>query len=958
MLKKSRVACAALITVVFAALAFAGVPQTINYQGYLKDGTGTPVNTAVNVTFRLYSSGSGVNPLWSGAPQSVTPSNGIYSTQIGPTSLPFDRRYYLGVTVDTDPELRPMQQLDSVPYALNAAASETSTAIAGQTLTQLDSRYTDPTRPIPTPQQIATLRWDQVRSGASTIPVGANPHALVFDGSSIWVANYSSNSVQKINPATGTAGSPISVGGTPYALAFDGSSVWVANMASNNIMKINTTTGTVVATIAVGNTPHALAFDGSSIWVANYYSNDIMKINPTNGAILGTYPVASNPYALAFDGSSIWVSNLNSNSVWKINPTTGLPGTQITVGTHPTALASDGSSIWVANYADNSIQKINPISGTAGSPITVGNGPASLVFDGSSIWVSNWGSDSVMKVNPTTGAVGTPIPAGPTPAGLAFDGSSIWVANYSGNSVTKLSAAGDPVGVQTVGTEQIVDGTVTTTKIADGSITTPKLADGTVIDSKISGTISSGKLDLSTRVARSGDTMTGALNLPANGLQLAGNQIVTTGGSLGYGSAPKPGVLFDIGGELTVPAPTSYGAHLLQVDGTAKASNLGQAYLRGIYVAPTFDVTNGYANYLTGIETYMGYKTGGNVAHSVVGYHLNGQPASGLECSVGFGISVPNQQTSLCNGTYGFYQGSTAQYNYFSSKVGIGTPFPAEALTVQGNAKISGDLNVGGLLVPTNSNLGYGAAAKPEAYFDISGTYTAPTYSAYLLQVDGTAKVNGNYGQGYLMGINVAPVFDVSAGYANYLIGINNYMGYKVGGNVAHSVVGYHMNQQPAGGLECSVGFGLTVPNQQTSLCNGKYGFYQGGVDTQYNYFAAKVGIGTPFPAQALDILGNAQVSGNITAGGTGAMPVYNSTGAALNAPHMVTGSISVTVSSTVTLSGPAAYTSASSYACTATTQSTSPAGYPALGIQYINGSSFTLHLGTSGTVSYICVGT
>ena len=508
----------------------------------------------------------------------------------------------------------------------------------------------------------------------------------------------------------------------------------------------------------------------------------------------------------------------------------------------------------------------------------------------------------------------------------------------------------DSVSVSSIGT----------TAIADGSITTPKIANGAVTDALISGPISAGKLELSTLVAKSGDTMTGALFLPANGLQLAGNQIVTSGGSFGYGAAPKAGVLFNIGGELTVPAPTSYGAHLLQVDGTAKASNSGQAYLRGIYVAPTFDVTNGYANYLTGIETYMGYKTGGNVAHSVVGYHLSGQPASGLECSVGFGLSVPNQQTSLCNGKYGFYQGGVdTQYNYFAAKVGIGTPFPAEALTVQGNAQVSGNLNVGGLLVPTNGNLGYGAAAKPEAYFDISGTYTAPTYGAYLLQVDGTAKVNGNYGQGYLMGINVAPTFDVSAGYANYLIGINNYMGNKVGGNVAHSVVGYNMGQQPTSGLECSVGFGLSVPNQQTSLCNGKYGFYQGGVDTQYNYFAAKVGIGTPFPTQALEVSGNAQVSGdiasagNISATGTGAMPVYNSSGTAQNAPHMVTGTAAINGSGTVNLTGSAAFSNTESFTCTVSMQNTAAF----VGVQKLSGSSIVLYGSVPGNVSYICVG-
>lgn len=107
-----------------AVLAFAGTPRTIGYQGYLKNGAGTPVhNTPVNVTFKLYSSTSGVGALWTGSPKSVTPQNGIFNTTVGPVDLPFDRSYWLGMTVENE-ELRQLQQLDSVPYALRAAMAD------------------------------------------------------------------------------------------------------------------------------------------------------------------------------------------------------------------------------------------------------------------------------------------------------------------------------------------------------------------------------------------------------------------------------------------------------------------------------------------------------------------------------------------------------------------------------------------------------------------------------------------------------------------------------------------------------------------------------------------------------------------------------------------------------------------------------------------------------------------
>jgi len=97
-------------------LAFATVPQTINYQGYLKDSTGAPVTSATSVRFSLYSSNPARNnPVWRES-KSVTPANGIYSTQLGsttPFNTPFDVPYYLGVKVETDLEML-LQPLGSV----------------------------------------------------------------------------------------------------------------------------------------------------------------------------------------------------------------------------------------------------------------------------------------------------------------------------------------------------------------------------------------------------------------------------------------------------------------------------------------------------------------------------------------------------------------------------------------------------------------------------------------------------------------------------------------------------------------------------------------------------------------------------------------------------------------------------------------------------------------------------
>lgn len=119
-----------ITTLAVAIAAIAAVPQTINYQGYLKNTDGTPVSVATNMTFRLYSSAGSPtsSALWTEADR-ITPVNGVYSLELGsltPFGAPaFDRPYFLGITVGRDlTEIAPRQPLTSVPYAFRTATSD------------------------------------------------------------------------------------------------------------------------------------------------------------------------------------------------------------------------------------------------------------------------------------------------------------------------------------------------------------------------------------------------------------------------------------------------------------------------------------------------------------------------------------------------------------------------------------------------------------------------------------------------------------------------------------------------------------------------------------------------------------------------------------------------------------------------------------------------------------------
>lgn len=100
----------------------AAIPDTINYQGYLTDSGGNPVNTPRNMIFKIYNQSGTL--LWTETHNNVPVNNGIYNVILGAVtslgSLAFDVPYFLGVTVGTDDEMTARQALSSVAYALTA----------------------------------------------------------------------------------------------------------------------------------------------------------------------------------------------------------------------------------------------------------------------------------------------------------------------------------------------------------------------------------------------------------------------------------------------------------------------------------------------------------------------------------------------------------------------------------------------------------------------------------------------------------------------------------------------------------------------------------------------------------------------------------------------------------------------------------------------------------------------
>ena len=111
-----------------------GIGTFLTYQGQLADKDGAPVETSVQMVFRLYDAGGSV--IYTSATRTVTPTKGLFTVYIGAPPDPGMTTWVLsnvaevGVTVNDDPEMSPRQPINTV-----VGASVAGVGVAGNSQT-------------------------------------------------------------------------------------------------------------------------------------------------------------------------------------------------------------------------------------------------------------------------------------------------------------------------------------------------------------------------------------------------------------------------------------------------------------------------------------------------------------------------------------------------------------------------------------------------------------------------------------------------------------------------------------------------------------------------------------------------------------------------------------------------------------------------------------------------------
>ncbi len=343
---------------VLSSKALAAVPQTLSYQGLLKDAGGTVIpDGTYDVTFRIYNVPAGGAALWTET-QSVQVRDGVFSAVLGivnPLTLPFDAFYWISIRVAPDPEL-PRVVLTSAPYALRAAVAD-SVVGGGGGGGDITAVYAD--------QGLlggATTGDAHVRVGGGA-GISVTADAVAVDGAAVAGAGLTAEgpSAVAVNPGTGLAVAADQVQLTvPYASgsAYDGRFV--------NEAQGNSVTADMIVPDVVGSVD-GVANDAGNI---DLVAGENVTITPDN---------VGDTITIAATGSGVAVAAYTSGSC--VNPTANVqflsPAVTVTISAVQRIFVSANRAFGttVVGGANNLDLYIGyRVAGSGAVPTTVGGG--------------------------------------------------------------------------------------------------------------------------------------------------------------------------------------------------------------------------------------------------------------------------------------------------------------------------------------------------------------------------------------------------------------------------------------------------------------------------------------------------------------------------------------------------------------------------------------------------------
>lgn len=291
----------------------------------------------------------------------------------------------------------------------------------------------------PGPDTIA--RINQAGEGFDTeVAAGARafPEDMIFDGSSLWIANVGNRTLVRLDPEGSSDPEVFGTPSPPTGLAFADGQVWVTygfisdpRRAVDVLDPADALLGP--ADIAVPNGSYPIASGEGALWIADVLGSTIVRHDLASGSNSSIgLPAGSGPISLDVGAGSVWVAAGRQPRIFRIDIAEPTRQKRFSTGGDiPTALSVDpDGTVWIAVREADSVLALAS-SGASLVDVVIGedcDGPSEIVATDDAIWVSCSVSSNVVRLNPADGSVVRSLAVGGDPGPMAIDANgAVWV---------------------------------------------------------------------------------------------------------------------------------------------------------------------------------------------------------------------------------------------------------------------------------------------------------------------------------------------------------------------------------------------------------------------------------------------------------------------------------------------------------------------------------------------------
>ena len=261
------------------------------------------------------------------------------------------------------------------------------------------------------------------------------PCAAAAGGRFVWVSEYGSPYLVKINPSTNKVVSRTKIGFGSCGLAYGAGSMWVEDTSSSTISRVSVTTGKRLKAIPVGSTPYDSTFAFNAAWTTAYGAGELERIDPARNRVVARWPLAQATGVVgAFD--SVWAAG--ADGVIRVDPSSNKLIATIPVSGGAGWTAASADAVWVTT--PTGLARIDPRTNTVAATIPVAGAPALGDPDvvGGRVWVPQIRRNAIAVIDPATNTVAQSVKAGIGPFFVTQIGGEAWVPSWKGHDIWRI----------------------------------------------------------------------------------------------------------------------------------------------------------------------------------------------------------------------------------------------------------------------------------------------------------------------------------------------------------------------------------------------------------------------------------------------------------------------------------------------------------------------------------------